>query len=278
MNETTNLNQNKTAYSGVKGAFAHIAARKAFPDNEHIACAGFEEAYNAVVNGKCESAVLPIENSYAGEVGQVIDLILNGGLVIDGIISCKISQNLLGIKGAKINDITKVISHSHALAQCEGYIREHGFEEILAQNTALAAKEVSELNDIHSAAIASKETADLYGLEILEHNINAMHDNTTRFAILRKNYSGSDNGAGRENFIIMFTVNDEPGALAKAIAVISEYGFNMKVLRSRPSHQKAWEYYFYVEANGNIDTDEGKSMLKKLSEVCNLVKIAGKFN
>ena len=265
MNETTNLNQNKTAYSGVKGAFAHIAARKAFPDNEHIACAGFEEAYNAVVNGKCESAVLPIENSYAGEVGQVIDLILNGGLVIDGIISCKISQNLLG-------------SHSHALAQCEGYIREHGFEEILAQNTALAAKEVSELNDIHSAAIASKETADLYGLEILEHNINAMHDNTTRFAILRKNYSGSGNGAGRENFILMFTVNDEPGALAKAIAVISEYGFNMKVLRSRPSHQKAWEYYFYVEANGNIDTDEGKSMLQKLSEVCNLVKIAGKFN
>ncbi len=278
MDLSTQTNQIKTAYSGVKGAFAHIAARKAFPDNEHIACAGFEEAYNSVVDGTCESAVLPIENSYAGEVGQVIDLILNGDLVVDGIISCKISQNLLGVKGATINDITKVISHSHALAQCEGYIRKHGFEEVLAQNTALAAKEVSELNDIHSAAIASKETADLYGLEILESNINAMHDNTTRFAILRKSYSDYDTINGRSNFILMFTVNDETGALAKAIAVISEYGFNMKVLRSRPSHQKAWEYYFYVEANGNIDTDAGSEMLEKLSEVCNLVKIAGKFN
>ena len=125
-------------------------------------------------------------NEYFPDKEQVCVLLLKH-YDLDSLLTIK-EQNLLGIKGAKINDITKVISHSHALAQCEGYIREHGFEEILAQNTALAAKEVSELNDIHSAAIASKETADLYGLEILEHNINAMHDNTTRFAILRKNY------------------------------------------------------------------------------------------
>lgn len=276
--ESENNNQKtKVAYSGVEGAFAHIVAKKAFPDSILIPHTGFEEAYNSVLSGECSLAVLPIENSYTGEVGQVIDLMVNGELIVDDVIPYKISQNLLGIKGAKTSDIKKVISHSQALAQCEGYIRKHGFEEMLAPNTAMAAKEVSELNDIHMAAIASMETAELYGLDILHANINEMKDNTTRFAVFSKNYNKHKDTANHINFILIFTVNNVAGALSKAISVISDYGFNMKVLRSRPSHQKAWEYYFYVEAEGNIDTPEGKEMQKRLSEVCNLVKIAGKY-
>ena len=268
----------KTAYSGVEGAFAHIAAKKTFPKDELIAYSSFEDAYNAVLNDECEQAVLPIENSYTGEVGQVIDLMVNGELIVDNVIPYKISQNLLGIKGSTISDITKVISHSQALAQCEGYIRKHGFEETLAANTAMAAKEVSELGDIHLAAIASKETAELYGLDILHANINEMNDNTTRFAVFRKDYQKNSANSDKSSFILIFTVNDVAGALSKAIAVISDYGFNMKVLRSRPSHHKAWEYYFYVEAEGDIDTTEGSQMINRLKDVCNLVKIAGKYN
>lgn len=269
--------KSKTAYSGVEGAFAHIVAKKAFPNDELIACSSFEEAYNAVLNKECAKAVLPIENSYTGEVGQVIDLMVSGELVVDDVIPYKISQNLLGIKGAKTSDITKVISHSQALAQCEGYIRKHNFEETLAPNTAMAAKEVAELGDIHLAAIASKETAELYGLDILHANINEMNDNTTRFAVFKRDYQDEKNQSDKNSFILIFTVNNVAGALSKAIAVISDYGFNMKVLRSRPSHQKAWEYYFYVEADGDIDTKEGNQMIKRLKDVCNLVKIAGKY-
>lgn len=269
--------KSKTAYSGVEGAFAHIVAKKTFPDDELTAYSSFDDAYNAVINGECDKAVLPIENSYTGEVGQVIDLMVNGELIVDNVIPYKISQNLLGIKGSRISDITKVISHSQALAQCEGYIRRHGFEETLATNTAMAAKEVAELGDIHLAAIASKETADLYGLDILHANINEMNDNTTRFAVFKKEYSDNASYRDKGSFILIFTVNNVAGALSKAISVISDYGFNMKVLRSRPSHQKAWEYYFYVEAEGDIDTNEGSQMINRLKNVCNLVKIAGKY-
>lgn len=270
--------KNQIAYSGVEGAFAHIVAKKAFPGDLLIAHANFEEAYNAVLEDRCSAAVLPIENSYVGEVGPVLDLMVGGNLVADDIISYQISQNLLGVKGAKTEDIKKVISHSQALAQCERYIRKHSFEEVLAPNTAIAAKEVSELGDIHLAAIASKETATLYGLDILQANINEMKDNTTKFAVLRKEYIKHINSESSNSFMLIFTVNNVAGALSKAISVISEYGFNMNVLRSRPSHQKAWEYYFYVEAEGHIDSPDGVKMLEKLKDVCNLVKIAGKFN
>ena len=266
----------KVAYSGVEGAFAHIVAKKTYPDGALISYPNFEEAYKAVEEGKCKCAVLPIENSYTGEVGQVIDLMVSGELVVDRVIPYKISQNLLGVKGSSTKDITKVVSHSQALAQCEGYIRKHGFDEMLATNTAMAAKEVAELGDKSIAAIASIETAELYGLDVLHANINEMTDNTTRFAIFEKCFEDETDKEKYTSFILLFTVNNVAGALAKAIAVISEYGFNMKVLRSRPSKQKAWEYYFYVEADGDIDTDEGREMLDRLSEVCNLVKIVGK--
>ena len=147
---------------------------------------------------------------------------------------------------------------------------------MLAPNTAMAAKEVAELNDREVAAIASIETAELYGLDILHENINEMSDNTTRFAVFEKAFKKETDRDKYKSFIMLFTVNNVAGALAKAIAVISDYGFNMKVLRSRPSKHKAWEYYFYVEADGDIETEAGREMLDKLSEVCNMVKIAGK--
>ena len=174
------------AYSGVEGAFANIAAKNIFPDMNMVACSDFSEAYESVVNDTCDFAVLPIENSYAGEVGHVMDLMFSGNLNVVGIYYLRVTHNLLAIKGAKLEDIKTVISHPQALEQCRGYIKAHGFEKIQEKNTAFSAKQVSEKGDKSLAAIASVETAKLYGLEVLAHEINESNDNTTRFAVLSK--------------------------------------------------------------------------------------------
>ena len=118
----------KVAYSGVEGAFAHIAAGRIFPAASRISCRDFRAAYDAVVSGECDAAVLPIENSYAGEVGQTIDLIFSGGLHINGIYELEIRQNLLGLPEASVEDIRKAISHPQALAQCHDYIELKGID------------------------------------------------------------------------------------------------------------------------------------------------------
>ena len=129
----------KVAYSGVEGAFAHIAAGRIFPESTRISHTDFKAAYDAVVNGDCDAAVLPMENSYAGEVGQTIDLIFSGGLFVNGIYELEIHQNLLGIPGTSVEDITKVTSHPQALSQCHDYIRSRALETEEANNTAVAA-------------------------------------------------------------------------------------------------------------------------------------------
>ena len=267
----------KIAYSGVAGAFAHIAAGKVFPSANLIAYTGFEDAYKSVADGECDAAILPIENSYAGEVAQVTDLMFSGSLFVNGIYDLEITHHLLGVEGASIEDIKTVISHPQALSQCTGYIKEKEFETKEATNTAMAAQAVAESNQKSIAAIASKETAELYGLKVIDHHINASRNNTTRFAVFSKaeNMIASSDST---QFILLFTVNNEAGALAKAISIIGKYGFNMNALRSRPLKGKNWEYYFYVEASGDISGKIGELMLSELSEYCDTVRVAGKYN
>ena len=267
----------KVGYSGVEGAFAAIAAGKIFPDAEKIACGDFKEAYDSVVSGDCDAAVLPIENSSAGEVGQVMDLIFSGSLYINGVFELAINQNLLGLPGAQTKDIHTVISHPQALSQCASYIKEHGFEQISFVNTALAAQHVQELGDIHTAAIASKETAELYGLEVLEPNINSSRSNTTKFAVFSR-AEAAGRSPSEQNFILVFTVRNEVGSLAKAMNIVGRYGFNMRALRSRPMKTLLWQYYFYLEAEGDIHSPAGQSMLAELSECCDRLKMIGTFN
>ena len=267
----------KIAYSGVEGAFAHIAATRIFPDGETVAYPDFPSAYEAVVSGECDCCVLPVENSFAGEVVQVTDLMFEGSLFINGIYNLRISHCLLGVEGASAEKIRTVISHPQALSQCCDYIREHRFEKIKAKNTAIAAQQVAENADIHMAAIASAETAPLYGLTVLDHDINESHTNTTRFAVFSRSENTSQHSRN-DKFILLFTVSDVAGALAEAINVIGKYGYNMKSLRSRPIKMRAWQYYFYVEAEGDITSESGAAMIAELSEQCSSVKIVGHFS
>ncbi len=267
----------KIAYSGVAGAFASAAAEKLFPDGEHIPYSDFTAAYNAVVEGECDSAVLPIENSFAGEVGQVMDLIFSGTLYINNVIDLSVTHNLVALKGSVIEDIEEVISHPQALSQCAEYLRRQGFRQTPYSNTALAAKHIAELGDKSVAAIASEEAAELYGLKVLSHSINDSNMNTTRFATFSR-VESKRYGRPDDNFILVFTVKNEAGSLAEAINIIGRYGYNMRNLHSRPMKGLMWRYYFYVEGEGDIRTANGAEMMSELSKICDRLKLVGSFS
>lgn len=265
----------KIAFSGVEGAFASLAASRIFPDGATVPYPDFKAAYNSVVEGECDCVILPVENSYNGDVGQVMDLAFFGPLYINGIYDIGIVQNLLAVKGTALEDIKTVISHPQALGQCAEYIKKHNFETIEVVNTAVAAKQVAESGRQDIAAIASDEAAERYGLKKLDAHINESNNNTTRFAVFSrsaKTPSTTDN-----HFILMFTVTNEAGSLGKAISIIGENGFNLKALKSRPTKELIWNYYFYAEGEGNINSENGKRMLQLLKQKCDELKILGSF-
>ena len=267
----------KVAYCGTEGAFAHIGACKLFPTAKKIAYESFEAAYSAADKGECDVALLPMENSYQGEVGQVTDLMFSGTLYINSIAELPVSHDLLVLDGASAKDIKTVVSHPQALGQCNDYIKSHGYKSVEYSNTALAAKYVAEKGDPTLAAIASEEAGQIYGLKLLDKNINSARNNTTRFAVFSRSMNTHSSKEMGIHTVLLFTVRNEAGALAKAIDVIGRHGFNMRALRSRPMKELLWEYYFYVEAEGNINTEEGKRMLEELGEFCDRLKVVGTF-
>lgn len=267
----------RIAFSGIEGAFAHIAAMRLFPDAQKIAYSGFREAYNAVVNGECDSAVLPLENSFAGEIGMVTDLLFSGPLYINGTYELAVTHDLLAVPGTRLEEIEEVVSHPQALNQCASFIREHNFREISYDNTALAAQYVAEKKDKKLAAIASVDAAKLYGLEILARGINEKQTNTTRFAVLSRAENRQLSSRSGAHFALMFTVKNEAGSLARALNIIGAHGFNLRTLRSRPMKELLWQYYFYVEAEGNIHSNDGRYMLEELGICCDRLKSVGSF-
>ena len=263
------------AYSGIEGAFAAIATHKIFPDAQSHPYPDFTSAYAAVESGECDVAVLPMENSTAGEVGQVIDLMYAGNLVVTGVYNLYVRHCLMGLPSASLDDITRVTSHPQALMQCAPYLEAHHMETIEATNTAMAARAVAEGGDKTLAAIASEETADLYGLKILAPNINETVLNTTRFAVLAR--AGEACQRSGKHCILLFTVRNEAGYLARAINVIGDHGYNMRCLRSRPMKDLLWQYYFYAELEGDLDSPNGREMLSALSTYCEKLKVVGSF-
>lgn len=266
----------RVAYNGVPGAFAYISAMKMFPEANLISYPDFESAYKAVENGECDSCVLPLENSFAGDVGTVMDLIFAGSLYVNQVIDLPIEHNLIAPHGATIETIKKVYSHPQALSQCAEFINKHGYECEETSNTAISAKLVKEKNDVTIGAIASCETAKIFDLKIIESGINTSRNNTTRFgAFSRAQGKATSNGKMNNHFILTFTTKNEAGALASTLDIIGAHGYNMRNLRSRPMKDLMWSYYFYIEADGNISTENGKDMLKELGAICDRLKLAG---
>ncbi len=267
----------KVAYSGTEGAFAHIAACKLYPTAQKFAFGDFAEAYRSVERGECDIAVLPVENSYNGEVGQVTDLMFSDSLYVNGMFDLPITQDLLAKDGTRIEEIKEVVSHPQAFGQCREYIERHGFTRHEFANTALAARWVAESTDRSVAAIGSREAAEIFGLSVIDHDINESRSNSTRFAIFSRTANKRIANDGGVHSILLFTVRNEAGALAKAVDVIGRYGFNMRTLRSRPMKELLWQYYFYVEIEGNVQSEAGASLLESLGEFCDRLKFAGTY-
>ncbi|MBR4754514.1 MAG: chorismate mutase [Lachnospiraceae bacterium] len=270
----------KVAYSGVEGAFAYIAAKKMYPKARLISCPDFLSAYKMVEDGQADCAVLPMENSLAGEVGTVMDLMYSGSLFINQVLDLPIRHHLLGLPGSTIDDIKTLVSHPQALNQCVRYTNKKGYDTRTAVNTAVAAKDAAKLNDKTVGVIASEEAADLFGLIVLDHDIQDSEINSTRFAAFSRSLNQMDPGIKRENenFILVFTVKNEAGALASTLNIIGVHGYNMRSLKSRPMKDLQWNYYFYIEAEGNINTRNGKMMLQELSALCGGLKLVGTYH
>ncbi len=262
-------------FSGVEGAFANIAAQGIFPDAKCIPYPDFKAAYTACEKGECDCVVLPVENSHNGDVGSVLDLSFFGSLYINGIYEAEIVQNLLGIKGASVTDIKKVISHPQALGQCAAFIEKQGFETEDTVNTAVAAKTVAAAQDKTLGAIGSVEAAEKFGLSVISSHINESSSNTTRFAVFSR--SSRTPSPTDERFIMLFTVKNTAGSLGSAISVIGQHGFNLLALKSRPTKELVWDYFFYAEGEGNINSPEGRAMLNDLEKCCANLKVVGSF-
>ena len=259
------------AYCGTQGSFSEIATSKLFPKGKLVPCPSFQAAYDLVTSGKADQALLPIENSYAGEVAATVDLLYRGDLLVRDLYEMKIEQNLVGVNGATLEDVTTVISHPQALAQCAEYIAAHKFSEVVSENTAFAAKAVADKGTKSLAAIASRACAEIYGLTVIAADIAESRENTTRFALFTRAEGQKRQG---EHLILLFAVGDRSGALADALSIIARYGYNMKSLHSRPLKDRPWQYYFYVEAEGH---GEEAALLESLKNCCADAKIAGRF-
>ena len=265
----------RVAFSGVKGAFAEIAVKRIFPDSVSVSYADFKSAYKAVETGECDVAVLPIENSYEGDVARVMDLTYFGSLHINGIYDMGIEQHLFGTQSAESKTIKKVLSHPQALGQCAEYIDEKGYATEEMVNTAVAASVVAQKQDDTLGVICSLEAGNEYGLKLIDRKINKDSANTTRFAVFSR--IARDNTPDLNNFIVLFTVRDEAGSLGKAVSVFGECGYNLKALKSRPSKDVIWNYYFFLEGEGHLTPEAEKTMIEKLSEVCTNVRLVGRY-
>lgn len=259
-------------YQGAQGAFSHIASNQLFPDYTKKRFATFEDVFKAVVAKDITYGILPFENSYTGEIGEVLDLLMKYDVFVNRTYDVQIHQNLLGVKGATLDDIKQVYSKDEAINQSRLFLEGRGYDLIPYPNTAQAAAYVAKENDKTKGAIAAKESAILYGLDILVEDINTSVENTTRFIVI-----GNDLLAQGNQFNIAFTVHHKAGALAEAMNVIAKHGFNMQNIKSRSIKNRPWEYYFYVEVDGNMSEEREKKLLSELEVVCEKVKLLGAY-
>ena len=249
-------------YAGVPGAYAEEAAIRFFGGQvKYTNVKKFDDVVKAVADGDAEYGVIPIENSSAGFVTGNYDIIRTAGVKIVAQITIDINHCLLGMKEARISDITKVYSHPQGLMQCKEYIDQNGFQAESVSNTARAAQRVRDDGNRSHAAISSERAAEIYDLKILDRNINFSADNSTKFVILTREKVFLSNSV---NVSICFTTQHKVGALYDVMGIIDVNQLNMTSIESRPSLKHKWEYWFYVTFEGKL---RDRNVIKALREL-----------
>ena len=264
------------ACQGVEGAYAQIACEKIFKAPYIMYFKNFEGVFNAIEQGLCQYGILPIENSTAGSVKKVYDLMIRHNFSIVRTFRLKIDHNLLAVPGAKLADIKEIYSHEQAIGQCADFLSTlPGVKVIPVENTAVAAKMVAESGRTDVAALSSRSCAELYGLINLAPSVQDKDNNRTRFICITKNlevYPGSDKTS------IMMILPHKPGALYRVLARMYVLGINVTKLESRPIPDRDFEFMFYFDLETSIYSEEFVQLMCELDELCEEFKYLGSYS
>lgn len=258
--ETTNI---KVAYQGIKGANGHEAVLRLFPKSIPTNYKTFSDVFDAVDKGEVSYGVLPVENSNAGSVSSVYDLILKHRFYIVGALDLPIDYCLGGLKQAEFTDIEKVWSHPQSLSQCSNYIAKHNFESTPCSNTAIAARDVAREKRLNVAAICSYKAAEEYGLKILDNHLQDSKENTTRFIVISKKLYIPENA---DKISLCFGLPHVTGSLYSVLCRFNSLGLNLTKIESRPMLSDGFEYLFYLDFTGNVRSENVLNLLCALSE------------
>ena len=280
------LKGKKLGYTGVPGSYAYEVLMNILKNNKNLDVDSIEENKNifhfnshkelveAVDTKKIDIGILPIENSIVGEVRDSIDLINTKNIHIIGEVRHKISHNLLGVKGSRIEDIRNIYSHDQAFMQCSQFLSKHEWHLNRMTNTAISGKYIAAEGKKKNACIANMKTKEVYGLELLKKNINNEEENYTRFFIISNEEAVID---GSDKISIVTSANNESGALIGLLQIFYKYGLNMVNLKSRPRANKPWEYYFYIDFEGNMSSEKVRMALEEMREKSNYLQILGNY-
>ena len=263
------------ACQGVEGAYAQIACEKIFKNPFIMYFKNFDGVFNAIDQGLCNYGVLPIENSTAGSVKQVYDLMIRHNFSIVRTFRLKVDHNLLAMPGTSLDKIKEIYSHEQAINQCSGFLATlPGVKVIPVENTAVAAQMVANSGRTDVAALSSRSCAELYGLTCLASCIQDKGNNYTRFICIAKNleiYPGSDKTS------IMMVLSHKPGALYKVLARLYTLGINVTKLESRPIPDRDFEFMFYFDLETSIYSEEFVQLMCELDDLCEEFKYLGSF-
>lgn len=265
----------RVVYAGVPGSFTGMACEKFFgKDIDSYGVVKFKDVALALNRGDADYGVLPIENSSAGDVTGVYDILLENDVCIVGEVFVKVDHCLLGCPGSKIEEIKTVFSHPQGLMQCAPYLEKLGVEQISVDNTAIAAELVAEKGNPEQAAIASKRAAELNGLDILEESINFESTNVTRFVILSKKRQYTKNA---DKTSISFSLLHESGTLYNILSHFLYNDLNLSHIESVPLPDRQWEYRFYIDISGNLHDPAVRNALQGVRAEVADFKILGNY-
>ncbi len=264
------------ACQGVEGAYSQIACEKIFKNPMIMYFKNFDAIFGAIEQGLCQYGILPIENSTAGSVKKVYDLMIHHNFSIVRTFRLKIDHNLLAKPGTKLSDIQEIYSHEQAINQCSDFLKNMpGVKIIPVENTAVAAQMVAQSQNNHAAAISSKACEEIYGLCSLADSIQDKGNNRTRFICISKNleiYPGADKTS------IMMVLPHKPGALYKVLARLYVLGINVIKLESRPIPDRDFEFMFYFDLETSIYSQEFVQLMCELDDLCEEFKYLGSYS
>ena len=263
------------ACQGVEGAYSQIACEKIFKSPFIMYFKNFEAVFTAIEQGLCQYGILPIENSTAGSVNKVYDLMIRHNFSIVRTFRMKVDHNLLVKKGTKLEDIKEIYSHEQAISQCSGFLNTlPGVKVIPVENTAVAAQMVSQSEGNGCAALSSRGCAELYNLSCLASSVQDKGNNHTRFICISKNleiYPGSDKTS------IMMVLPHRPGSLYRILARLYTLGINVTKLESRPIPDREFEFMFYFDLETSIYSEEFVQLMCELDDLCEEFKYLGSY-